>query len=364
MGGAKPSVIVTGIAGNLGLRLLPLLADYQVIGLDLNPPQTGHPLRFLPMDLGLEESCRELFLLLREARPAAVIHLAFVLDPVRAGVFDLDRMWQINVAGTARVMEAITEANRDDSIVGKFIFPSSVSAYGPDLPQPVAEEFPLGAHTLPYAIHKMEADKVVQQRAPALRGCSVYLLRPHIFAGASVENYMLGAFRGTPNGRSRRAAKMRDQSKRLPCVLPYGNQYLEHRLQFVHVDDMARLLAYILHKTEPESQRLTVLNVAGRGEPLTCARCLELAQAKLIRVPGKWAFRAVLQLMWKLGISAIPPEAMPYMTGEYLMDTERLRKFLGEDYESVIRYTIADAFADCFPAKDPAARPTTAGQQN
>jgi nucleoside-diphosphate-sugar epimerase len=364
MGGAKPSVIVTGIAGNLGLRLLPLLADYQVIGLDLNPPQTGHPLRFLPMDLGLEESCRELFLLLREARPAAVIHLAFVLDPVRAGVFDLDRMWQINVAGTARVMEAITEANRDDSIVGKFIFPSSVSAYGPDLPQPVAEEFPLGAHTLPYAIHKMEADKVVQQRAPALRGCSVYLLRPHIFAGASVENYMLGAFRGTPNGRSRRAAKMRDQGKRLPCVLPYGNQYLEHRLQFVHVDDMARLLAYILHKTEPESQRLTVLNVAGRGEPLTCARCLELAQAKLIRVPGKWAFRAVLQLMWKLGISAIPPEAMPYMTGEYLMDTERLRKFLGEDYESVIRYTIADAFADCFPAKDPAARPTTAGQQN
>jgi nucleoside-diphosphate-sugar epimerase len=364
MGGAKPSVIVTGIAGNLGLRLLPLLADYQVIGLDLNPPQTGHPLRFLPMDLGLEESCRELFLLLREARPAAVIHLAFVLDPVRAGVFDLDRMWQINVAGTARVMEAITEANRDDSIVGKFIFPSSVSAYGPDLPQPVAEEFPLGAHTLPYAIHKMEADKVVQQRAPALRGCSVYLLRPHIFAGASVENYMLGAFRGTPNGRSRRAAKMRDQGKRLPCVLPYGNQYLEHRLQFVHVDDMARLLAYILHKTEPESQRLTVLNVAGRGEPLTCARCLEPAQAKLIRVPGKWAFRAVLQLMWKLGISAIPPEAMPYMTGEYLMDTERLRKFLGEDYESVIRYTIADAFADCFPAKDPAARPTTAGQQN
>jgi nucleoside-diphosphate-sugar epimerase len=364
MGGAKPSVIVTGIAGNLGQRLLPLLADYQVIGLDLNPPQTGHPLRFLPMDLGLEESCRELFLLLREARPAAVIHLAFVLDPVRAGVFDVDRMWQINVAGTARVMEAITEANRDDSIVGKFIFPSSVSAYGPDLPQPVAEEFPLGAHTLPYAIHKMEADKVVQQRAPALRGCSVYLLRPHIFAGASVENYMLGAFRGTPNGRSRRAATMRDQGKRLPCVLPYGNQYLEHRLQFVHVDDMARILAYILHKTEPESQRLTVLNVAGRGEPLTCARCLELAQAKLIRVPGKWAFRAVLQLMWKLGISAIPPEALPYMTGEYLMDTERLRKFLGEDYESVIRYTIADAFADCFPAKDPAARATTAGHQN
>jgi nucleoside-diphosphate-sugar epimerase len=351
MGDEKPNIIVTGIAGNLGLRLLPQLENYQVIGLDLNPPQSNHPLRFVRMDLGLEESCRELFLLLREARPVAVIHLAFILDAVRAGVFDLDQMWQINVAGTARVMEAITEANRDDSIVGRFIFPSSVSVYGSDLPEAVSEDGPLGAHTLPYAIHKMEADKVVQQRAPALRGCSVFMLRPHIFAGASVQNYMLGAFRGTPNGRAKRAAKMRAQGKRLPCMLPYGQRYIENHIQFVHVDDMARLLAHIVSRTEPESQRLTILNVAGRGEPLTFADCIEMAHARLKRVPGRWAFRLVLQSLWKLGISAIPPEAMPYMTGEYIMNTDRLRKFLGEDYENVIRYTVADAFADSFAAE-------------
>jgi nucleoside-diphosphate-sugar epimerase len=354
MDGDKPSVIVTGVAGNLGRRLLPHLADYQVIGVDLNPPQTSDPLRFVRMDLGLEESCRDLFLLVREARPVAVIHLAFVLDPVRTGVLDLDRMWQINVAGTARVIEAITEANRNDSIVGRFIFPSSVSVYGPDLRDPVSEDSPLGAHTLPYAIHKMESDKVVQQRAPALRGCSVFMLRPHIFAGASVENYMIGAFRGTPNGRARRAARMRDQGKRLPCVLPYGQHYLENRIQFVHVDDMARLLAHIVRRTEPESQRLTVLNVAGRGEPLTFDRCIEMAHARLRRVPGKWAFRLVLQSMWKLGISAIPPEAAPYMTGQYIMNTDRLSKFLGDDYENVIRYTVADAFADSFTVESPA----------
>ena len=355
MSDERPSIIVTGIAGNLGLRLLPHLEDYQVIGVDLNPPESNHPLRFVRMDLGVEESCRELFLLLREARPVAVIHLAFVLDPVRAGVFDLDQMWQINVAGTARVIEAITEANRDDSIVGTFIFPSSVSVYGPDLPEPVSEDGPLAAHTLPYAIHKMEADKVVQQRAPALRGCSVYMLRPHIFAGASVQNYMLGAFRGTPNGRAKRASKMRNQGKRLPCMLPYGDRYLHNRIQFVHVDDMARLLAHIVRRTEPESQRLTILNVAGRGDPLTFAGCIEIAHARLKRAPGKWAFRLVLQSLWKLGISAIPPEAMPYMTGEYIMNTDRLRKFLGEDYEHVIRYSVADAFADSFAA-EPAAQ--------
>jgi nucleoside-diphosphate-sugar epimerase len=354
MGDEKPRVVVTGIAGNLGVRLLPMLAHSQVIGIDLNPPQTDYPLSFVRMDLGLEESCRQLFLLLRETRPVAVIHLAFVLDPVRTGVFDLDRMWQINVAGTARVIEAITEANRDDAFVGRFIFPSSVSAYGPNLPEPVSEDFPLGAHTLPYAVHKMEADKVVQQRAPALRGCSVYMLRPHIFAGASVQNYMLGAFRGTPNGLARRAARMRERGKRLPCMLPFGKQYLENRLQFVHVDDMARLVAHIVHRTEPEAQRLTVMNVAGRGEALSFARCIGMARANLIRVPGKLSFRLALQLLWKMGISAIPPEAMPYMTGEYLMKTDRLRKFLGEDYENVIRYTVADAFADSF-ATDAAA---------
>jgi nucleoside-diphosphate-sugar epimerase len=363
MGDEKPRVVITGIAGNLGLRLLPLLADYEVIGLDLNPPQTSHPLRFLRVDLGLEESCRELFLLLRETRPVAVIHLAFVLDPVCTGVLDLDRMWQINVAGTARVMEAVTEANRDDAIVGRFIFPSSVSAYGPDLPEPVSEDFPLGARTLPYAIHKMEADKVVQQRAPALRGCSVYILRPHIFAGATVENYMLGAFRGTPNGRAKRASRMRNQAKRLPCMLPYGEEYLQTRIQFVHVDDMARLLAHIVRQTEPESQRLTVLNVAGRGEPLTFARCVDMAHAELKRVPGKWSFRLVLRLLWKLGISAIPPEAWPYMTSEYIMNTDRLRKFLGADYENVIRYTIADAFADSFVANASASTPPSAAAQ-
>src|SRR5437870_13873898 len=165
----KPTVIVTGIAGNLGLRLLPQLQDFSVVGVDINEPKTSAPLRFVPMDLGFEESCRILYHLMRETRPVALIHLAFVIDPVRTGILDLDRMWQINVAGTARVMEAITEANRDVSIVGRFIFPSSVASYGPDLPEPVSEDFPLGAHTLPYAVHKMEADKVVHQRAPALR---------------------------------------------------------------------------------------------------------------------------------------------------------------------------------------------------
>lgn len=342
----KPVVVVTGISGNLGLRLLPLLGNFSVIGVDVNPPHTDFALQFERMDLGEEASCRTLYELLRDTQAFAVIHLAFVVDPVRSGVLEATRMWQINVAGTARVMEAVTEANRQtDDGVKQFIFPSSVSVYGPELPRPVEEDFPLRAHTLPYAIHKKESDEVVRQRSPSLRGCSVYILRPHIFASATVENYLLGAFRGTPNGKSARAQKMRAAGKRLPCMLPRGQEFLDNKIQFVHVDDMARLIANILRR-EPETQRLTILNVAGRGEPITIGRCVEMARARLIRVPGKWMMQLVLQFLWKWQISAIPPEALPYMTSEYTMNTDRLRRFLGPEYEEVIRYTIADAFAD------------------
>ena len=357
MASVKPVVVVTGIAGNLGSRLLPLLGDFSVLGVDLNPPHTDLPLQFERMDLGEESSTRLLYEMLRDTRPVSVVHLAFVIDPVRSGVTEAARMWQINVAGTARVMEAITEANRTaDSPIRQFVFPSSVSVYGPSLPAPATEESPMAAHTLPYAIHKKQCDEVVQQRSSALRGCSVYILRPHIFAGASVENYLLGAFRGTPNGKSPRAEKMRREGKRLPCMLPRGQQYFDNKIQFVHVDDMARLIAHILHR-DPEVQRLTILNVAGRGEPLTFGRCIEMANAKLIRVPGKWALRMVFSFLWNRHISAIPPEALPYMSGEYIMNTDRLQKFLGGEYEHVIVYTIADAFADSFKTSPIAPQP-------
>jgi nucleoside-diphosphate-sugar epimerase len=350
MDNTKPTVVVTGVSGNLGQQLVPQLADYKVVGVDLTPPKQSsiNIDRFVPLDLGVEESARELLLLLREVQPAAFVHLAFVIDPQRSGILDVDRMWRINVAGTARVMEAITEANRNTTCATRqFIFPSSVSAYGSDLPAPVAEDAALNAHTLPYAVHKKESDLVVQQRAPSLRGCGVFILRPHIFAGATVENYLMGAFRGTPNGKGSRAARMRQSSKRLPCMLPFGQKYLDNKIQFVHIDDMARLIAWILRR-EPEAQRLTILNVAGRGDPLTFAQCIDLAHAKLLRVPGRWGMRQVLQFLWNRRISAIPPDAVPYMTGQYIMNTDRLKKFLGDDYERVIEKTSQEAFSDSF----------------
>lgn len=353
------TVLVTGISGNLGMRLLPQLEGYRVVGVDFAEPRAG-AMRFERMDLGTESSCHALVELIRETQPSAIVHLAFVIDPLRTGVLDVDRMWQINVAGTARVMEAITEAQRRGIAVGKFIFPSSVSAYGPDLPKPVSESAPLEAHTLPYAIHKRESDAVVRQRAASIEPCKTYILRPHIFVGASVQNYLVGSMRGVPGGKGRWAERLRARGTRLPMMLPMGERYRRNRFQFVHVDDMARLIAHIVRRTQPDPP-LTVLNVAGRGEPVSLERCAEIAHAKIVAVPTRALCQFILSMVWKLGISDFPPEAFPYLAGEYLMDTARLKQFLGRDYEKVMQYTIENALADSFrPASVHAAAPAEA----
>ena len=344
------TVLVTGVSGNLGARLLPLLSDFHVVGVDTRPPDSPGLARFEQTDLGREPSCWQLIELLRETGARSVIHLAFVLDPLRSGVLDPERMWQINVAGTARVMEAVSVVNRTGGQVEQFIFPSSAVVYGPETPGPVKEEAPLRAHTLPYAIHKRECDEVVRYRAESLGECHTYMVRSHIFAGASVQNYMMGVLRGIPLGNSKRAARMRAAGKRLPWLLPRGNKYLEKRFQFVHVDDMARLLVHLLNRPASDPS-LTILNVAGRGEPITIQRCAEIAQARIKRFPTRAACHAVLRLLWKLGISTIPPTALPYLIGSYTVDTTRLQHFLGEEYERVIQYTIEDALRDSFKSR-------------
>jgi nucleoside-diphosphate-sugar epimerase len=344
----KPTVLLTGVAGNLGLRLIENLDDFQVIGTDVSEPaEPGKMFRFEKIDLAEERSCDQLLDLLRAYRPEAVVHLAFILDPLRSGVVDPRQMWTVNVAGTSRVTEAIAEHNRMTGGIDKFIFPSSAMVYGPELDKPAMEDTPLNAQSLPYALQQQEADETVQARAKGLRKCKTYVLRSHVYAGASVENYQLGVLRGVPNGKGRLAERLRRKGSKLPLWLPSRGNYLEHRFQFVHVDDVARLISHILHRKQADP-RLTILNVAGRGDSLSLRRCIEIANIEVKHVPGKAICRRALKLLWELGVSDIPPEALPYLLGSSTMDTAKLRVFLGEHYRSVIQFTCEEALVDSF----------------
>jgi nucleoside-diphosphate-sugar epimerase len=356
----RPTILVTGIAGTLGMRLWPLLTGFRVVGVDL-PGVTVHPeIALHAMDLGHESSCVRLVRLLRESGAEAVVHLAVAADPLRHPVVDLERTWQINVAGTGRVMEAITEVNRHGGKIVKFIYPSSVAVYGPETTPMVTEEAPLEAHTLSYAVHKAEADRVVRLRAESLGRCTTFLLRPHLFAGVSVENYMLNAIRGQAPGESSLAHMMRCRQMRLPLLLPLGESYPQKFLQFVHVDDVARLIAWLLQRPVADENATLTLNIAGSGPPISMERCAEIGNAKRVALPSRWLCRKVLTLLWKLGVSPLPPDALPYLAGSCTMSTERLRRLLGKDFEKVIRYSAEAALLDSF-AEAPLRQATPAG---
>ena len=346
MASSKPSLLVTGISGSLGARLLPLLEGFNVIGLDTHPPSLGSTgLQFEKMDLGQESSCLRMVQILRETRAIGVVHMAFVLDPLRSGILDRDRMWRINVAGTARVLEAVAETNRMGGCVKKLVYLSSVAVYGPALKRPARENDALKAHTLAYAVHKKDADQAVQARVRDLGGCDVYVLRPHIFSGATVQNYMINCIRGTSYGSGRLGKMLERRGTRLPLVFPLGGNYLQHKLQFAHVDDVARLIAWILPRPKLQDP-LMILNVASRGESPTVSQCAQVVGATIRRLPTVALCHAMIEMMWALGVTSIPPDSFPYLIGSYWMDTSKLRALLAQDYEHVIRYTNEAALSD------------------
>ncbi len=343
------TTIITGAAGQLGVRLLPLLGDFSIYAVDIKPPEIDCSLRFELMDLGREACCRELVTLLRDTGAANVVHLAFVPD--LDATHDPQRAWQINVAGTARVMEAIAEVNRMGGGVRKFIFTSSATVYGSGLSYPVKEDTPPAAHSLASALHKQEADEVVQLRVGSLGACSAYILRAQTYGGAGADSLVLRALRGEPPAKGLLAGRLRRQERRVPLIASRGQEHLDRPHQFVHLDDAARLLAWILHKPE-RSPELHILNVAGRGEPLTLRRCAEIAGAQIVQIPTMFLCRWAFKTAAALGVSPVPVEALAYLLAPPVVDTTRLRAFLGSEYEHVIRHTMEEAFADCFcPAR-------------
>src|SRR5204863_9848552 len=124
---------VTGGSGYIGGRLIDLLTqreENEVVNLDLRPPSVPRPrTRFVRMDI----RDRGMRSLLEAERPDALVHLAFVLNPMR----DEQTMYDIDVNGTQNVLEAASR-----SAVGQALAASSTTADGgwPDSPVPLAED--------------------------------------------------------------------------------------------------------------------------------------------------------------------------------------------------------------------------------
>lgn len=158
-------VLVTGAAGFIGSHLAAALlkGGAQVVGLDNFDPyyprevkeRNLDPLRRWREFVFIEGDLRDGELLARvmqEHRPAGVVHLA-ALAGVRPSVAAPDRYMDVNVTGTARLLEAVRQAE-----VQRVVFASSSSVYGGDNDVPFSEDQPTASPLSPYAASKIAGE--------------------------------------------------------------------------------------------------------------------------------------------------------------------------------------------------------------
>jgi nucleoside-diphosphate-sugar epimerase len=337
----SPAILVTGLAGNTGRHLTAHLKEFLLVGVDLFLPQVEHPrVEFLPLDLSQENAPAALTTLLREAAVRQVVHLAFVLDPARTGALSMARQREINVRGTEHLLDAVEQVNRERRQVEQFLYLSSVTSYGPHLPEPVREGYPQQPHTYTYALHKKETEDLCRARFSRLNGCALTIVRGHIFLGPRVDNFIVTALRGQPSPHTRLGRWVRRRGWRLPLLLPRGEPY-GGLYQFMHIEDAARLLAWLCRHYQPG--KLTTLNAQGRGAAVTGEDVARLAGVRLWRPPSYGLVALLYRFFWAVGLSAVPPESFPYFAGSYVMNTERLEDLLGSEYSRIVQFSAAEA---------------------
>jgi Nucleoside-diphosphate-sugar epimerases len=130
MEGNRLRYLITGGSGYLGTRLVARLAkrpeSERVTVADLRPPPAfASNVAYEELDVRDRERARRL---VEHERPDALVHLAFVLNPIH----DEHRMYEIDVGGTQNILEAASAAG-----TGRVLVTSSTTAYGAFSDNPV-----------------------------------------------------------------------------------------------------------------------------------------------------------------------------------------------------------------------------------
>lgn len=211
-------VLVTGAAGFIGRRLCAALAGHEVIATDIAGAPHSHDVREIPS--ALFSGCD------------VVIHGGGISGPMVLAD-DPAEVIDINVRGTARLLEMARAQG-----VGRFIGLSSVAVYG-DVEGVVTEDAPLRA-TNAYGSSKAASDLLI--RTYARYGLETVALRiGWVYGqGRTTDALVQPVVRGDP--------------------VPEGG---DHRLQFVHVDDVvAAILAALRRGTSGAAYNINGAEVA------------------------------------------------------------------------------------------------------
>ena len=304
-------VVVTGSSGYLGRKLVSALRaqGHVVLGVDVTEADTDQPDEFVESDIRNYDLTEPL----REFKPTAIIHCAFVIKQLR----NSSEMSDINVGGTQNILRVA-----DDLKPQQFLFLSSATAFGawPDNPVPIPDgTIPKGRWTYQYSGEKADLEKEVQKLSDRHPQMAVSWVRPSIVGGPRMDNFLGRFIFG------------------LPFLMKLDG--FDQPLQFVHEDDViAGIMAVLDHNARggfnlaPPSH--TALSEIGT-----------LTGRRTFSIPF-WLGYASSWLAWKtrFWLHESPPGFLYFARYPWVVSPDRLTEELGFEFTRTSSETVEESF--------------------
>lgn len=290
-------IVVTGSSGYLGSRVVERLCrdeEATVLGIDVHEPKDIQPHEFVKLDV----RDREIISTIEEFQPDTILHLAFVLQPMR----DETKMHEINVAGSQNILAAAKSCQP-----ARLLVSSSATAFGawPDNPVPMDDAWPLRSRReFQYASDKVEIEELLvefQKQQPAI---DVSWVRPAVICGPHMDNYLSRFLFGMPF-----------------MVLIDGKDV---PVQFVHEDDVVDAMCQILNQ-----QGRGGYNVAP-PDWLSVRQLAQETNRRAVKAPF-WLLKTLAAIAWKcrLPIHEYPPGFLYFARYPWVVTPTRLQNEMG-----------------------------------
>jgi UDP-glucose 4-epimerase len=301
-------VAITGASGYLGVELARRCVDAGagVLGLDIRraPQRWPAGAAFALQDV-TDSSLQQRLV---DFRPQVLVHLAWVFDPVH----DLQREQRVDVEGTRNAFAAAVASG-----VRRIVYPSSTTSYGidPRRTLPLTEEDPPTPNpSYPYGRFKAEVEQWLPSFRAAHPDVELVVTRACIVLGPHARNIVTHV-------------------TEWPVMFRVAGA--NPPLQFLHEDDAADLLWWMIHDAPPGT-----FNAAGAGV-VSFKEICRMAGKPSVSVPAPLLY-ALAALGWRLRLLRFPPGLLDYIRYPWVADTTRLTRELGFRPRRSTRDALAD----------------------
>lgn len=322
----KSVILVTGCSGRIGSYVMDKFKDssYHLVGLDIVPPkQPPANFTYIQMDVSSDSSVNQAFQQIQQqfgTRIASVIHLAAYYN-FTGGRWELYE--SITVQGTRRLLDNLQKFQ-----VEQFIFSSTMLVHEPrNPPEKITENTPLSP-SWEYPRSKIETEKMIREHHGSI---PFVILR------------IAGCYDNECH-----SIPISNQIQRI-----YENQFASHVLPgdihhgttFLHLDDMADLVFFIVQRRHELPQELVLL--VGEEETLTydqiqnqVSQLIRGKNLKTYRIPKPFAKIGAWIQDHVMKDSFIKPWMIDFADDNYDLDLTKLHKTLGWKAKHTLSQTL------------------------